>query len=329
MQNIQPATIGVDVSKNTLDAALLFTDESYAEAQFDNDAKGIKQLLAWAKKHAAHQCPICVEATGGYEYDLCAEGDHAGHPISIARPAQVASFRDSLSLRNKTDSVDARLIALFAWKISDDNYWKKPSEATIALKDKLKWRRHLVKFHTMSSNCARTLRNPQMKKEAAAELSELQEKIRKIDASLYEIICQDEQLTNTHELLCSIPGVGTQTAATLCAVFNDNTFEHPNQLAAYIGITPRLRQSGNCEAKTHITKVGDACLRTALFMAALSARRFNPIIRAFADRLSQRRPDLSKKEIIVACAHKLTRIIHGVVKHNKPFDPHHECPAAS
>ena len=138
MQNIQPATIGVDVSKDTLDAALLFTDESYVEAQFSNDDKDIKKLLAWAKKHGASQCPICVEATGSYEYDLCAEGDKARHPISIARPAQVASFRDSLNLRNKTDGVDARLVALFEWKINDDNYWQKPSEATRAVKDKLR-----------------------------------------------------------------------------------------------------------------------------------------------------------------------------------------------
>ena len=329
MQNRQPATIGVDVSKDTLDAALLFTDESYVEAPFSNDAKGIKKLLAWAKKHGASQCPICVEATGSYEHDLCAEGDRAGHPISIARPAQVASFRDSLGLRNKTDGVDARLIALFEWKIGNDNYWKKPSEATRALKDKLKWRRHLVKARTMASNCARTLRDAQMKKEAAAELSELQEKIRKIDASLYEIILKDEQLTHNHELLCSITGIGPQTAAILCAVFNDNTFEDPRQFAAFIGITPRRRQSGSCEAKTRIAKTGDAHLRTAIFMAGLSARRHNKIIRAFADQLSQRRPDLSKKEVIVACAHKLARIIYGVLKHNKPFDPHHECPAAS
>ena len=232
MENTQPATLGVDVSKDTLDAALLFTDESYAEAQFSNDDKGIKKLLTWAKKHGASQCPICVEATGSLELDRCTEGDYAGHPISIARPAQVASFRDSLSLRNKTDGVDARLIALFEWKISDNNYWKKPSEATRALKDKLKWRRHLVKSQTRASNCARTLRDTEMKKEAAAALNELQEKIRKIDASLYEIILQDEQLTHTHELLCSIPGVGTQTAATLCAVFNDNTFEDAKQFAA-------------------------------------------------------------------------------------------------
>ena len=133
----------------------------------------------------------------------------------------------------------------------------------------------------MASNCARTLRDPEMKKEAAAELSELKERIRKIDASLYKIILQDEQLTHTHELLCSIPGVGTQTAATLCAVFNDNTFENPNQLAAYAGITPMRRQSGDCEGRTRITKIGDAHLRTALFMAALSARLHNPIIKAF------------------------------------------------
>ena len=329
MQNRQPATIGVDVSKDTLDAAVLFTDNSYAEAQFSNNTKGIKKFLAWAKKRRASQCPICVEATGGLELDLCIDGYDAKHPIRVEAPALIANFRKSLNLRNKTDGVDARLIARFAYAIPTGNYWQKPSQAVIALRDALKSRRQLIQCHTDLGNSIRTLRNAEQKRIMTASLKHLKKQIDKIDATMEAIINQDEQLTQLYQLLRSIPGVGLQTAAILCAVLDTNTFENPKQLAAYIGITPRVKQSGNSEAQTRITKTGDAHLRRAIFMASLSARRYNQIIREFADQLSRCRPELTKKQVIVACARKLAQIIYGVVKNNKPFDPHHECPAAS
>ena len=92
MENKHPATIGVDVSKDTLDAAILFTDDSFATAQFNNDAEGIKQLLAWAAKHDAQQTRIYVVANRSFELDLCIKGDDAGHPIVIDRPMQVGTF---------------------------------------------------------------------------------------------------------------------------------------------------------------------------------------------------------------------------------------------
>ena len=321
MENKQPVTIGVDVSKETLEVAILFTDSSFTEQQFSNDARGLKQLLAWVAKHGAQQCRICVEATGGLELDLCLAGYDAGHPITVAAPVLIARFRESLGIRGKTDRVDARIIARFVFAIPPENDWQKPSPAVQALRDALKWRRELVKCHTMLSNCANTLRDAKQKKVAATSLKHHEKQLDKINASMDTIIAQDEHLTQLHQLLCSIPGIGTQTAAALCAVLDDNTFRHPKQLAAYIGITPKHRQSGNCAAPTPISKQGNADLRTLLFMAGLSARVHNPTIRAFADQLSRRRPELSKKQIIVACAHKLTRIIHGVATHKKPFDP--------
>ena len=82
------------------------------------------------------------------------------------------------------------------------------------------------------------------------------------------------------------------------------------------------KQSGNYEAKGRISKIGNAQLRSGLFMAALSARLHNPVVKDFADKLEQR-TSLSKKQIIVACAHKLARIIYGVLKHHKPFGPNY------
>ena len=323
METIKPKTIGVDVCKATLDAALLFTDESFAEAQFSNDAKGIKQLLAWANKHHAQRCPLCVEATGNLELDLCIAGYEAEHPIKIATPVAVANFRKTLGLRNKTDGVDARLIAQFIAAIPRGNDWKKPSKAALALRDALKVHRQLTQAHTALSNCVNTVRDAAQKRTMAATLKHLEKQRDKTSASMTSIIAQDKRLTQLHQLLCSIPGIGAQTAAILCAVLDNNTFENPRQLAAYIGLTPRRQQSGNREGRSYITKQGNAHLRTALFMAALSARVHNPLIRAFADQLSRRRPDLSKKQIIVACAHKLARIVFGVVTYQRPFDPNY------
>ena len=328
MENKHPAIIGVDVSKDTLEAALLFTDNSFAEAQFSNDAKGIKQLLAWASKHRAPHCRICVEATGGFEFAVCKAGYLAQHPIRIVRPAQVAGFRQSLGMHNKTDRDDARLIALFAFAV-DGKDWQMPSPTALALRDARKVRRQLVKDHTGLSNCMKTLCDARQKKRAAENLRYFDKQIAKQDAEMEQIIAQDEQLAELKQLLCSITGIGTQTAIALCAVFNDKTFDNAEQFAVYVGLNPRRRQSGNYEAKAHISKMGDAELRTLLFMAALSARVHNPIIRAFADQLSRRRPELTKKQIIVACAHKLARIIYGILRYRKPFDPNYCCASAS
>ena len=144
METKQPNMIGVDVCNATLDAALLFIDGSFAQAPFSNDAKGIKKRLAWANKHGAQQCPICVEATGNLELDLCIAGYDAKHPIEIAAPALIANFRKSLGLRNKIDGVDARLIAQFIAAIRRGNDWKKPSPAALALRDTLKGHRQLT-----------------------------------------------------------------------------------------------------------------------------------------------------------------------------------------
>ena len=92
MENKQANTIGVDVCKATLDTALLFTDGSFAEAQFSNDATGIKKLLAWAKQHGAQRCVLCVEATGNLELDLCIAGCDAEHPIKIALQQSLPAF---------------------------------------------------------------------------------------------------------------------------------------------------------------------------------------------------------------------------------------------
>ena len=321
MKPKQATTIGVDVAKKTLDVALLFSDESYTSKNFSNDASGIKQLLSWVRKQGGQGCPLCVEATGGLEMKLCLMGYQAQYPIRLIPPSQIANYRKSLTLRNKTDCDDARLIARFAMTIPTVD-WQPPSPKMRRLQDLLKWRRSLVQAHTALSNCASTLNDRRQQRSAITERNYMKRRITQIDASITEVIAGDVQLAKTQALLSSIPGIGAQTLALFCATIDIKTFQNAKQLSAFIGIAPMRKQSGNYEAKGRISKIGNAQLRSGLFMAALSARRHNPLLRDFADRLEQR-TSLSKKQIIVACAHKLARIIYGVLKHHKPFDPNH------
>jgi len=323
---LQAATIGVDVSKKTLDTIVLFTDDSYTSRSFSNDAKGIKQLLSWVAKQRGQDCPLCVEATGGLELELCLAGYHAKHPVRIVKPSRIAGFRDSLDGRNKTDWDDARLIALFANTITTAD-WTPLSPTVQRLRDMVKQRRALAHAQVDLSNSAKTLRDRRQRKCALADINIIRRRIDKVDASIAQVIAADIQLAEKKELLCSIPGVGNQTAAVICASLDADGFDNAGQMSAFIGIAPMRRQSGNYEAKGHISKTGNVNIRSAVFMAALSASVYNPIICSFADRLKHRRPDLTKKQIIVACAHKLTHLIYGVLKHKKAFDPNYLCPS--
>ena len=323
---LRAATIGVDVSKKTLDTAVLFTNDSYVSQSFSNDAQGIKQLLRWLAKQRAKGCPLCVESTGSLHVELCLAAHHAKHPVRIVKPSRIISFRRSLDDRNKTDCDDARLIALFTNTIKTGD-WTPPTPTIQRLLDLLKWRRVLVQSQVALRNTLSTMRDPRQRQFALTDIKTLQQRIDKLDASMAKIIAADIQLSEKQALLCSIPGVGDQTAARCCASIDINDFDDAGQLSSFAGLTPMRRQSGDYEAPTHISKMGNGDIRCALFMAALSASVYNPIIRAFADRLKQRRPNLSRKQIIVACAHKLLRIIYGVLKHNRPFDANYLCPS--
>ena len=170
MEPKQPATIGIDVSKETLDTVLLFTDDSFTAKSFSNETAGIKQLLIWVAKQGGQSCPLCLEATGGLELELCLSGYQAKHPIRLVIPSRIANYRKSLALRNKTDCDDARLIARFAMTMPTVD-WQPPSPTAQCLHDLLKRHRMLTQTYITLSNSANTLRNRMQQRSAAADLT--------------------------------------------------------------------------------------------------------------------------------------------------------------
>ena len=322
METKQPTMIGVDVSKHTLDKALLLSDNNYTSQCFSNDDEGIKHLLSWVAERGAKHCPLCVEASGGGELTLCSSAYKAGHSVGQVTPLQVANYRKSITLRNKTNCDDARLIARFATTVSTTD-WHPKSPTIQRLHDFLKRRRMLKQMYIAMSNSADTLQDRTQYRSACSELNYIQGRIKKIDASMDKVIGSDEQIAERCKLLCSIPGIGELTAAIISAGINIDDFQNARQFCAFVCITPMRHQSGRYEAKSRISKIGDAHLRSALFMSALSARAHSPFIRDFADEMQSRRTDFTKKQVVVACAHKLGRIIYGGLKHNRPFDPNY------
>jgi transposase len=156
----------------------------------------------------------------------------------------------------------------------------------------------------------------------------LDEQIDQIKHHIQDHLHQHPDLRQQKELLTSIPGIGDLTAAKLLAqIPNIRAFDDPRQLVAFAGLNPSQHQSGNSRrSKTPISKQGHACLRAALYMPAISAKQHNPLLRAFALRLSQR--GLSGLEIVVAVMRKLLHLVYGILKSGLPFDPLYLSPGA-
>lgn len=316
--NKYPLSIGMDVSKAKLDVALLFNDDSYLVKQFDNTDLSIQKLLAWFKEQQASRCPLCLEATGGYERKFCEAGYQANYSLRLVSPKRIYNYRQSVELRNKTDIDDARLIALFAKHVPTSE-WKPASKAVQKLREQLKLYSLMTANQVRLKVSSRSLRDAQVARQAAKYLRTSQRQIEKLVEQMGQVIEKDRKLSHMNELLLTIPGIGLKTAMTLCAFVDIDRFARSEQLCAYLGVVPMRSQSGSRESRTRVAKQSHRVLRTALFMASLSAKKHNPMVCRHANRLETDRPDLAKKQIMIACAHKLSRIIFGVLKKDTPF----------
>ena len=158
--------------------------------------------------------------------------------------------------------------------------------------------------------------------------------LRKLVAYLDSEIARTEKQIQAHinhhpdlklqsQLLESIPGIGHRTAAKLLSEIKDiNQYKSARQIAAAAGLTPRNNHSGTIRGKTRLSKIGNARVRKALFLPALVAKQYNPIVRAFCQRLA--RNGKNKMQVIGAAMRKLIHIVFGVLKSGKKFDPNHE-----
>jgi transposase len=313
--------LGIDVSKETLDVILLRLEHKPQHGVFDNNPAGFKKLLRWLKKHKCEQAWACLEATGTYGDAVAQALYDAGHKVSVVNPARIKAYGQSQLRRNKTDKQDALLIADYC-RTQKPPLWTPPSPAWLELRAMV---RHLDDLQTMRQQEVNRLGSGVSSPTVVAALQQhiafLAQQIEDLKDRIQDHINQHPDLKRDRDLLDSIKGIGPLTAAKLLAEVRDiRAFDSPGQLVAYAGLNPKQRLSGSSiHGQAHISKIGNAALRKALFFPAIAAKRFNPVMRAWALHLEA--AGKAPMVIVVAVMRKLLHLAFGVLKSGLPFDP--------
>ena len=313
--------VGVDVSKAKFDVALLRDGGKFRSKVFSNDAVGFALLVQWIGEHAPGdraQVHVCMEATGAYHESLACFLDDAGVHVSVVNPLLVKRFGELKRLRNKTDSADAKCLAMFC-ESERPLRWQAPSLALRTLQALVARLDTLMALRQGEANRL-DVAHVSVTDSIRKVIAQLDEAIAEVKAQIKRTVDDDPDLSRRATLLDSIPGIGERTIPQLLAYIGDPArFTSAKALIAYASLTPRVRQSGtslNQQRGTH--PMGHKALKRLLYFPAMVAGRFNPSVSAFWKRLeAQNKPG---KVIVVACMHKLLRIVYGVLRSGKPFD---------
>lgn len=293
--------IGVDIAKRLLD---IFTGEpSSPHHQIPNSPQGFKLLLKIINP-LSNPCIIC-EASGGYEQALIDFLHSHNIPISLSSPSKVRSFAHSIGLLAKTDKLDAKLLQLFAQKTSPKLH-SPPDPHTKALRQLLAYRQHLI----LSINQTKALLELSPKttlKLINKQLSQLQKLLSQTDQLIQKHQQADHPLSQKAKRLQLVQGVGPITAHTLCAHMPELGLIPDSAAASLVGVAPHPRQSGPSDRPRHI-RGGRQHIRNILYMAALTASRSNPILKAFYQRLKAR--GKHPKLILTAIMRKLICLLN-------------------
>ena len=314
--------VGIDVSKAKLDVCVARGSKIKTKV-IRNTGSGFTELLGWLQRvDAPSDAPVCLEATGPYSEAVATALSDAGYRVSVINPARAKGFAQSQLARNKTDKADAVLLARFAQTTALE-VWTPPSPATRTLRALVDRLQSLLDMRQQELNrceAASSAGHAEVIAMIRTHVDWLDGQIAQIEHDIDDHIGGNPELAQDAELISSIPGPGTKTTARMLAYLGDvRRFSSAKALAAFIGVTPRQRQSGSSvRGRTMLSRSGHATARTALYMAGLVAVRHNPVIAAMAVRLRER--GLAPKAIVGASMRRLAHLIYGVVKSGKPFD---------
>lgn len=314
--------VGIDVSKATLDVALLEPDHAKPRHRvFPNTPGGHQQLLAWLRNRQAERVHACLESTGTYGEAVALALYEAGHSVSIVNPALVRAFGQSELARTKTDKADAQLIARFC-RVHQPSAWRPPAPELRELQALVRRLEALEQMQQMEENRLETsVESATVRVQVQEHIAYLQHQIEAVRALIRSHIDQNPTLKSQRDLLTSIPGIADTTAALLLAELGEiKRFQSARQVAAFAGLVPRLRQSGaSVRGRSCLSKAGSPRLRKALYFPAITALQWNPLLKALGERL--RSQGKSKMLIIGAAMRKLLHLAYGVLKSGRPFDP--------
>lgn len=318
------ANIGIDVSKASLDICYLedHGDLRFKRYQVSNDKTGYKTLLTWLKKvtkKTFSDIQVTLEATGVYHLNLAKFLKQKQLIVCVINPLQAKYYAKGLGMRAKTDRLDSIMLARYGWERNPVE-WQPAPEELLAL------RAMNLRLEAVEQDIRREknrLESAELADHSKAVVKLIKLSIRQLEKQadkLVELIDKqiqsDEQLTKNRCLLESINGIGPVTSRYLIAEIYEGRFVSASQCAAYMGLVPIPEQSGN-EHKTKLSKAGNRTLKSKLYMAAISAKKHNPTLKAHYDRLIAR--GKCKMSALCAVMRRLVQISFGVIKHQKAF----------
>lgn len=310
--------LGIDLAKDSYQVTLLHQQHTYRQL-FRNEASAFADLVRWLRRHGVTTLHACMESTGRYGEPLATFLHAQGYRVSVVNPVQIRHHAKSQLRRNKTDQVDADVIAHFA-QTQSPAAWQPPAPEIRELEELLHQYDTLQAARQQESNRVQA----GVASDAVRRL--LQEHLGFLDSQLAEVwrliaehIDKHPHLKADHALLTSIPGIGALTAAKL-QTLQLQRFADVRAATAFVGLNPRQHDSGaSVHRRAHLSKVGHADVRRALYMPAVVAKRFNPLVRNLCERLAEK--GKHNLAIIGAAMHKLLALAYGVLKSGKPFDP--------
>lgn len=303
--------VGIDVSKAALDVALAADGATW---RVPNDEKGIAQLVQQLTPLVPAM--VVLEATGGLELPVAASLTVAGIPAAIVNPRQVRDFAKATGRLAKTDVLDAVVLARFAEAVKPEAR-SLPDAETRELADLCSRRRQLLEMLVAESNRAQTA-SITLKPSIEAHIIWLRQQLKDHDRDIGKLIRNSPIWRKKNELLRSVPGVGPVLTATLLAELPELGRLSGKQIAALVGVAPFNRDSGTLRGRRTVWG-GRAHVRKPLYMAALTATRHNPTLRAFYDRLlAAGKP---KKLALTAAMRKLLVILNAIARTGHAWQP--------
>jgi transposase len=304
--------VGIDVASTHLDVCVLPSEERW---QVELQGEGLTALIRRLKPLGVKL--VVLEATGGREVLVAAELAAAGLPVAVINPRQVRDYARALGIRAKTDPIDAYVLARFAQDVRPEPR-PLPSEQERELAELTARRRQLIQFHTAESNRLGTAQTGKVKRSIERMLKLIEKQLADLDDELNKTLKNSPMWREKDELLRSAPGVGHGTSRTLIADLPQLGQLTGREVSSLVGVAPFNRDSGKFRGKRMIWG-GRRSVRSALYMAALSAIRCNPAIREFYQRL--RHNGKPFKVAITACMRKLLVILNAMIRTKTPWSP--------
>ena len=300
---MQPC-VGIDVAKHTLEWS---TGGEGKIGHTRNEPRPIASLVR--RLVALDPERIVVESTGGYERRLVLKLAEAGLRVVVVNPRRVRSFGQGMGMLAKTDAIDARLLALFGEKVQP------PIRPILQGRDRLladlvARRRQIVALIVAEKNRRDTASDP-VRRLMAPLLRQLKRHLEKLDAKIETALLDDAERAELYELLQTVPGVGPGVARTLLVDLPELGHLGRREIASLVGVAPFARDSGKVRGLRRI-RGGRASVRTVLYLAAMSAARFNPVLRELYQRLRQ--AGKPPKLAFVAVARKLLTMLNAIAR---------------